>query len=254
MTRRGKPAVTPSARVAIVTGGSQGIGFATVGVLAGRGMSVVAVARDPRRLNAARSALDPQIRDRVASVTADVSRDKDVAAAVAEVIERFGRIDVLVNCAGVSMNARRRLVDTTTEEWNRLIDTNLTGTYLMCRAVLPHLQAAGCGHILNVLSTAAFVSTAGVSLYAASKFGARALTEALIEEYRSSGIRVTSVSPGPVDTTIWDHKLEPPSREERALMLRPSDVAEIIAWLLGRPSRLHISNITVVPTNREAPR
>lgn len=247
MAPQRKPPTEPSTRVAIVTGGSQGIGLATVGVLAASGMSVAAVARDRKRLDAALTALDPRLRDRAVGVPADVSRDQDVAAAVAGVMERFGRIDVLVNCAGVSMNARRRLADTTSEEWNRLISTNLTGTYLMCRAVLPHLQAAGRGYILNVLSTAAFRSDAGVSLYAASKFGTRALTEALIEEYRNSGIRITSVSPGPVNTTIWDHKLEPPSREERARMLEPSDIAEIFAWLLDRPSRLHIPNITVVP-------
>ncbi len=247
MAQKDRRAVKVSEPVAIVTGGSQGIGFATVGVLAARGMRVVAVARDRKRLDAALSTLDTHLRDRVVGVTADVSRDQDVAAAVAEVMERFGRIDVLVNCAGVSMNARRRLVDTTTEEWNRLINTNLTGTYLMCRSVLPHLQAAGCGYILNVLSTAAFRSTAGASLYAASKSGARALTDALVAEYRNSGIRITSVSPGPVNTTIWDHKLEPPSRDERALMLQPSDIAEIFAWLLDRPSRLHIPDITVTP-------
>jgi NADP-dependent 3-hydroxy acid dehydrogenase YdfG len=247
MARQRKLAANRSALVAVVTGGSQGIGFATVRVLAARGMRVAAVARDRGRLGAALAGLDRRLRARVAAVAADVSRDNEVAAAVAEVLKRFGRIDVLVNCAGVSMNAHRRLVDTTTEEWNRLIDTNLTGTYLMCRAVLPHLQAAGRGYILNVLSTAAFRSTAGVSLYAASKFGARALTEALVEEYRDSGIRITSVSPGPVNTTIWERKLAPPSRAERARMLHPSDIAEIFAWLLDRPSRLHIPNITVVP-------
>lgn len=240
-------AVNVSEQVAIVTGGSRGIGFATVGVLAARGMRVAAVARDRGRLDAALRTLDASSRDRVVSIAADVSRDHDVDAAVAEVVERFGRIDVLVNCAGVSMTARRRLVDTTTEEWERLITTNLTGTYLMCRSVLPHLQAAGGGYILNVLSTAAFRSREGVSLYAASKFGARALTEALIEEYRNSGIRITSVSPGPVDTSTWDRKVEPPSKEERARMLRPSDIADIFAWLLDRPGRVHISDITVTP-------
>jgi len=240
-------AVPALERVAIVTGGSGGIGLATVRVLGERGMKVAAIARDQRRLDAALGALDPQLRGRVMTVTADVRQEDDVVTAVAKIVERFGRIDVLVNCAGVSMNARRRLVDTTTEEWQRLIDTNLTGTYLMCRTVLPHLEAAGGGYILNVLSTAAFRSTEGVSLYAATKFGARALTEALIEEYRNSGIRVTSVSPGPVNTTIWDHKLEPPSQDDRAQMLQASDIAEIFAWLLDRPSRLRIPNITVVP-------
>ena len=244
--------MTPEARaradqVAIVTGGSQGIGYATVGALAARGMRVAAVARDRARLDAALGALGAPLRGRVAAVAADVSREGDVTAAVAQVVERFGRIDVLVNSAGVSMNARRRLVDTTTAEWERLVTTNLTGTYLMCRAVLPHLAAAGGGYILNVLSTAAFRADAGTSLYAASKFGARALTESLIEEYRHSGIRITSVSPGPVDTGIWEHKLEPPPKEERARMLRPSDIADIFTWLLDRPARVHISDITVTP-------
>lgn len=248
MTERGEAGAMPGpGQVAVVTGGSSGIGLAAVGVLAARGMRVAAIARDRKRLEDALGTLDAPRRARTAGVTADVRRETDVAAAVAEIAARFGRIDVLVNCAGGSMRARRRLVDTTSEEWHRLIDTNLTGTYLMCRAVLPHLQAAGGGYVLNVLSTAAFRAGEGGSLYAASKFGARALTEALIAEYRHSGIRITSVSPGPVDTAIWDRKLAPPPPEERARMLRPSDVADIFAWLLDRPSRVHIPDVTVVP-------
>ncbi len=239
--------MSASERVAIVTGGSQGIGFAAVGELAARGMRVAAIARDRARLDAAIQTLGAPGRDRVVGIAADVAQEQEVQAAVAEVVTRFGRIDVLVNCAGVSMTARRRLVDTTTEEWERILTTNLTGTYLMCRSVLPHLQAGGGGYVLNVLSTASFKANLGTSLYAASKFGARALTESLIEEYRDTNIRITSVSPGPVDTSTWDRKVEPPSKEERARMLRPSDIAEIFAWLLDRPSRVHITNITVTP-------
>ncbi|MEN3269981.1 SDR family oxidoreductase [Pseudonocardia sp.] len=233
-------------QVAVVTGGSQGIGAATVAALAARGMTVVAMARDPGRLNDALGALDPAAQARTAAVQVDVSQEVQVEAAVAEVAERFGRIDVLVNSAGVSMNARRRLEHTTTEEWRRLVDTNLTGTYLMCRSALPHLKERG-GYILNVLSTGAYRVGEGSSLYAASKFGARALTEALIEEFRDSPVRTTSVSPGPVDTTIWDHKIEPPAPESRARMMRPSDIADIFVWLLDRPANLHIPDITVTP-------
>jgi NAD(P)-dependent dehydrogenase (short-subunit alcohol dehydrogenase family) len=247
MAAQQTPGSGTSEKVAIVTGGSQGMGLATVSALAVRGMQVVAMARDRSRLESALAGLDDGVRERVAGVPGDVSQEGDVAAAVAEVIGRFGRIDVLVNCAGTSMRARSRLVDTTTEEWERLIDGNLTGTYLMCRAVLPHVQAAGAGYIVNVLSTAAFRSGQGVSLYAASKFGARALTEALIEEYRNTSVRITSVSPGPVATGIWDLKVEPPSPEKRARMLRPSDIADVIVWLLDRPSGMHIPDITVTP-------
>jgi len=234
-------------QVAIVTGGSQGIGLATVAAFAGHGLQVAAVARDRGRLDEAVASLPPDHRGQVIGIPADVRDEAEVAAAVQAVAGRFGRIDVLVNSAGVSMSARRRLVDTTPEEWHRLIDTNLTGTYLMCRAVLPHLERSPAAYILNVQSTGAWRSTPGASLYAATKFGVRALTEALIEEYRNSSIRVTSISPGPVDTTIWTHKLEPPSEAQRAAMLRPSDIAEIFLWLLDRPAHLHIPDITVTP-------
>ncbi|ANY84705.1 hypothetical protein BB934_41885 (plasmid) [Microvirga ossetica] len=239
--------MTSDPRVAIVTGGSQGIGLATVKAFVARGMSVVAAARGRTRLDDAIAALDPAHCDRAVGIVADVSKEADVQSLVRETAERFGRIDVLVNSAGVSMSARPRLVDTTSAEWHKLIDTNLTGTYLMCRETLPHLEKMQDSYILNIQSTASYASQPGVSLYAASKYGVRALTEALIEEYRNSGIRVTSVSPGPVDTTIWTHKLEPPSADRRAMMLRPSDISDILVWLLDRPRHMHIPNITVTP-------
>lgn len=234
-------------QVALVTGASLGVGLATISALASRGMDVVAAARDLPRLEAAIATLDPTVQHRVAPVAADIRKEGDVTNLVQQAIERFGRIDVLVNSAGVSMNARTRLADSTSEEWHKIIDTNLTGTYLMCRACLPHLEDSPDGYILNVQSTGAYRASPGVSLYAASKFGVRALSEALIEEYRNSNIRLTSVSPGPIDTNIWSHKLEPPSAERRALMLRPDDIADIFVWLLERPRHMHIPDITVTP-------
>lgn len=234
-------------QVAIVTGGSQGIGLATVAALAGRGMLVVAVARNRSRLEDAIAALPPDARGRVKALAADISQHEAVARLIASSLAEAGRIDVLINCAGVSMSARTQLGDSDPSEWHRLIDINLTGTYLMCRAALPHLLQSPGGYILNVQSTAAFASQPGVALYAASKFGVRALTEGLIEEHRNASLRISSVSPGPVDTSIWSHKIQPPDTAQRALMLRPGDIAEIILWLLDRPHHLHIPNITVTP-------
>jgi NADP-dependent 3-hydroxy acid dehydrogenase YdfG len=210
-------------------------------------MDVVAAARDLSRLEAAIETLDPKIRHRVLAVAADVRAEADVTRLVGQAVERFGRIDVLVNSAGVSMSARTRLADSTSAEWHKIIDTNLTGTYLMTRECLRHLEQSPDGYILNVQSTGAYRASPGVSLYAASKFGVRALSEALIEEYRNSNIRITSVSPGPIDTNIWSHKLEPPTAERRALMLRPSDIADIFVFLLERPRHMHIPDITVTP-------
>jgi len=234
-------------QVAIVTGASLGVGLATIAALAARGMDVVAAARDLPRLEAAIATLDPTVRHRVIGVAADVRREADVKSVVDRAVEHFGRLDVVVNSAGVSMNAKTRLADSTSDEWHKIIDTNLTGTYLMCRESLRHLENSPDGYILNVQSTGAYRASPGVSLYAASKFGVRALSEALIEEYRGSNIRLTSVSPGPIDTNIWSHKLEPPSAERRALMLRPSDIADIFVFLLERPRYMHIPDITVTP-------
>ena len=234
-------------QVAIITGASLGMGFASVAALAAKGMIVVAAARDLARLDDAIAGLEDSLRGRVTGIAGDVRSEDDVKTLVRRTMDRFGRIDVLVNSAGVSMAARTRLVDSNSAEWHRIIDTNLTGTYLMCRECLPHLQQAPDGFILNVQSTGAYRAGPGVSLYAASKFGVRALSEALIEEYRNSSVRITSVSPGPVDTNIWSHKAEPPGPEQRARMLRPSDIADIFVWLLERPRHMHIADITVTP-------
>ena len=229
-------------RVAIVTGGSLGIGLAVVRALAAKGIRVVALARDLGRLERAIAGLEG-----VVGIAADVSDEAQVVRAVAQTVERFGRLDILVNSAGVSMGGKDRLVDTNSEEWHRIVDINLTGTYLMCREALPQLQKSPDAYIINVQSTGAWRANPGVSLYAASKFGVRALTEALIEEYRDSNVRISSVSPGPVATNIWSHKREPPSAELRARMMPASDIADIVVWLLERPRHLHIPDIIVTP-------
>ncbi len=235
-------------KVALVTGGSQGIGLAIVAALAGRGYRVVAMARNLDRLKTAIAGLGEAERGLVTPVAGDVSQEADVTSAVDQVMQRFGRLDVLVNSAGVSMNSNKRLADSDVAEWHRIIDINLTGTYLMCRAALPHLEKSPEATILNVQSTASYAAKPTVGVYAASKFGVRALTESLIEEYQGSNVRITSVSPGAVDTTIWNHKIEPPDDAKRSTMIRPSDIAEIALFLIERPARLHIPNITVTPT------
>lgn len=229
-------------RVAIVTGGSLGIGLAVVQAFAAKGIRVAALARDLGRLEQAIAGIEGAI-----GIAADVSDEADVARAIGETVEHFGRLDILVNSAGVSMSGKDRLVDTSSDEWHRIVDINLTGTYLMCREALPHLQKSPDAYILNVQSTGAWRANAGVSLYAASKFGVRALTEALIEEYRDSNVRISSVSPGPVATNIWSHKREPPAPELRARMMPAADVADIFVWLIDRPRYLHIPDIIVTP-------
>lgn len=233
-------------KVALVTGGSEGIGLASAQALLRDGFAVAIVSRSAAKLAAAAATLAAD--DRLLQLAADVTSEEQVALTVAATLAHFGRLDALVNSAGVSMRANRRLADSDPAEWRRIIETNLTGTYLMCRACLPHLEKAPEADIVNIQSTASYAAKPTVGVYAASKFGVRALTESLIEEYQGSTVRVTAVSPGPVDTTIWGHKSAPPDEATRSSMIRPQDIADIVTWLIGRPRSLHIPNITVTPT------
>jgi NADP-dependent 3-hydroxy acid dehydrogenase YdfG len=237
-------------KTAIITGGSQGIGFATARALAKEGVKVIALARDMEVLNNSLDSLDVSSKALVTGIRADVRDERDVRQAFKQIVENYGHVDILVNCAGVSMSSKKRLEETESSEWTRIIDTNLTGTYLMCREALPLMASQNFGFIINILSTAAYKSSSGFSLYAASKFGVRALTEALIEENRRSGIRISSISPGAVDTTIWSHKTTPVTEEDRATMLRAEDIASIVMYLLSVPTSVHIENVTVTPWHR----
>jgi NADP-dependent 3-hydroxy acid dehydrogenase YdfG len=237
-------------KTAIITGGSQGIGFATVQALAKEGVKVIALARDMDVLNKSLDSLDASIKALITGIRTDVRDENEVKQSFKQIVENFGHVDILVNCAGVSMSDRKRLEETETSEWTRIIDTNLTGTYLMCREALPLMVSRNFGFIINILSTAAYKSSTGFSLYAASKFGVRALTEALIEENRNSGLRISSISPGAVDTTIWSHKTNFVTEEDRATMLRAEDISSIVMYLLSVPTTVHIENVTVTPWHR----
>ncbi|MDF2963852.1 MAG: hypothetical protein K0S39_5587 [Paenibacillus sp.] len=236
-----------SQRVAVVTGGSQGIGRAVMYALLEQGITVASLARNQQNLNLALESVEPKFKDNVMGIQADVGSEADVRSAIKQVISNYGRVDYLVNSAGVSMREKQSLQETEVEEWKKMIDINLTGTYLMSREVIPIMKERDFGYIINILSTASFRTGAGNSLYCASKYGARALTESMIEENRRSGIRVTAVSPGPVDTAIWNHKKVQITEDDRSSMLKADDIANIISYLINLPPRVHIDNITVTP-------
>jgi NADP-dependent 3-hydroxy acid dehydrogenase YdfG len=233
--------------VAVVTGGSAGLGLAIVEALASRGSFVAAVARDAARLEGALRRLDAPARDRVAAMPGDVGDPEGASSIVGRVLDRYSRIDTLVNCAGASPLEHRPMTSVHPVDWQRMLTTNLTGIFLMCRAALPHIAASAHGYVVNILSTVAHQPAPGATLYAATKEGGLGLTTSLIEEYRGTSLRISSVSPGKMDTSVWDRMAEPPSATERAAMMDPADVAEIVAWLIERPPHVHIPHITVRP-------
>jgi meso-butanediol dehydrogenase/(S,S)-butanediol dehydrogenase/diacetyl reductase len=187
-----------SERSVLVTGGASGIGRATAVRLATEGASVVAVDVNADLL--AKLSVDAEgLLGSVTPLVGDVGSEAGVQRLVAESVALLGKLDVVVNVAGVLSFSHTHEV--TLDEWNRLITINLTGTFLVCRESLPHLLATK-GNIVNLASTAAHRGQAWAAAYVASKGGVLALTRALAVEYGAAGLRANSISPGAIDTPI----------------------------------------------------
>jgi NAD(P)-dependent dehydrogenase (short-subunit alcohol dehydrogenase family) len=230
-----------SGTVAVVTGGSRGIGLAIARRLADQGAAVAILGTGQAALDAAARELKGRaMGGRALAIRADVRRHEDLASAFAAAAERFGGIDVLVNNAGVGIF--KPVADTTPDEWHTVIETNLTGVFLGCRAVLPHLRTRGGGWIVNISSLAGKNPFANGAAYCASKAALNAFSEALMQEVRYDGIRVASVLPGSVSTGFSGL---PNTKSEWAL--QPDDVAAVVADLIAHPARSLPSRVEIRP-------
>jgi NAD(P)-dependent dehydrogenase (short-subunit alcohol dehydrogenase family) len=237
--------------VAIVTGGASGIGRATSEALARAGSRVVVVDIDAdgvdetlRLLRATTST------DAVTGLALDVRREVDMEEMARSTMDRFGRIDMLVSCAGILRapgSLPKPVVDMTVDEWDAVVDVNLRGVFLSNRAVLPTMIAQGSGQIVNVSSTSGRQGRALDGAYCASKAGVIGLTESLAEEVRQLGIRVQCVLPDAVETPLWRQNGAIPPPPD---ILPPSRVADVIVYLLALPADAVILNATVAPLRR----
>ena len=229
--------------VALVTGGSRGIGFATASALLARGAWVAITGTDQRRLEDARVALSAtDAGSRVLALRADVRIEADVARAVARVVAECGGLDVLVNNAGVGGFVE--VSEMTAADWHRVVDTNLTGVYHCCHAAIPHLKARGGGWIINVSSLAGSNPFVGGAAYCASKAGLNAFSEALMHEVRQDGIRVSAVVPGSVRTG-FSGAGDGPGTDWK---LAPEDVAQVIVDLIAHHARSLPSRVEIRPS------
>lgn len=230
----------------IVTGGAGGIGGATAQLLAGRGAHLVIVDRDEEGVAEAVADL-PGDGDHL-GLALDVREPGDMAAMGQRTLERFGRIDVLVAAAGILRahpGAPRPAHRLAPDEWQRVLDTNLTGVFLSNRAVLPAMVRSRSGAIVNVSSTSGREGRPFDAAYCASKFGVIGFTEAVAQEVARSGVRVHAVLPGAVDTPLWRQNgpIGPPPDA-----LPPERVAELIAYVLALPRDTLIVEPVIVPS------
>lgn len=199
-------ATTFAGKVALVTGAARGIGFAIATRFINAGADVVLADLSESDLNDSISTLSSDYTGRAMAVRANVSKDTDVTRMVEAAAARFGRVDILVNNAGVSPKhggRKARVEEMLAAEWRQVLEVNLTGAFLCCRACLPHMQAAKWGRIINIASVAGRTKTeiAGAH-YAASKAGMMALARTLAAEVGSANITVNSIAPGRIETPM----------------------------------------------------
>ena len=186
-------------RVALITGGSRGLGQSMAIALAAAGAKIALVARDRAKLDEVAAEIE-RAGGEAGTFVADVVDEAQVDETVKAVIERFGQIDILINNAGV--NVRKQLEEYTFAEWRKVLGVNLDSVFLMCRACIPHMKGRGYGRILNMTSIMSHVSLPGRTAYSASKAGLLGLTRALAQELAPEGITVVGISPGPFATEM----------------------------------------------------
>ena len=216
-------------RIAVVTGGSRGIGRGIVEALLREGWRVHFCSRSPRSVEAAQRELAESFGDAAAGQPVDVRNQAEVDRFVEEVLREEGRIDCLVNNAGVGTFGP--VDELTGEQWREVIETNLSGCFYFLHAVAPAMKRQGEGWIFNIASLAGKNPMAGGAAYNASKFGLIGLSEAAMLDLRQHGVRVAAILPGSVESD-FSH---PTGRGDQSWRLKPADIASMILHLLTYP-------------------
>ncbi|MCC7237372.1 MAG: SDR family oxidoreductase [Bryobacterales bacterium] len=186
-------------KVAVITGGSRGLGRAMAVALAAEGASVALVARDKTKLAESAEAVE-RAGGKASLHVADVAVEADVLALETEIAALYGKVHILINNAGV--NLRKTITEFTLEEWNGVVNTNLTSVFLMCRSFVPHMKGNGYGRIINMTSIMSHVSIPGRTAYSSTKTALLGLTRALALELAGDAITVVGISPGPFGTEM----------------------------------------------------
>jgi len=228
-------------KIALVTGATQGIGFEIARALADEGCTLILSTRNQARLRVVETQLARK-KVRVLAVPCDVRDQPSIANMFAVVCKHFGRLDILVNSAGIA-HGFTPVGKLSLETWNDVLATNLTGTFLVTQAALPLIKRGAT--IANVLSMSAKRAFPNLAAYNASKFGALGFTSTLRAELRGEGIRVIALLPGATDTPIWD-TLWPDAPREK--MIRAVTVAQVLISALKLPQECTVEELGIMPT------
>jgi NADP-dependent 3-hydroxy acid dehydrogenase YdfG len=238
-------------KVALITGASSGIGEAAAIALAQAGAAVAVSGRRKERLGSLVQRIEAAGGKGLA-LPGDVSVEGDATRAVQNTVAELGRIDILINSAGV--NEAGGVESLPLELWRKVIDINLMGTLYTCKAAVPLMKAQGSGDIINISSTAGRRAAAAFAAYATSKFGLTGLTESLRQEVGGAGIRVCIIEPGATQTEIAESITDANAREmirahvSKQGAMAASDIADAIMFVLALPPRANVSQMLIRPT------
>ena len=237
-----------SNKVAVVTGGGSGVGKAVAKLFLAEGAKVVIAGRDPAKLEAVLKEFNAG--ERLIAVPTDVTSATACEGLMQVATKTFGRVDILVNNAGTNIKART-FRELTPESWDMMIRTNLDGAFYCTKAVLPQMFERKDGVIVNVVSVAGKrANPLGGAAYVAAKFGMGGLGVVLSNEEKDSGVRVSNIYPGEIDTPILVQRPKPVTEEQRALILKPEDVADAVLFVASLPARASIPELVIKPTSQ----
>lgn len=237
-----------SGKVAVITGGGSGVGKATAARFLAEGARVAIAGRDVARLRTAAAELGGG--DDLIYHACDVSHPEQAEALIRAAIAKFGRLDILVNNAGTNIKART-FRELTPAAWDMMIRVNLDGAFYCTKAAFPHMAEQKDGVIVNVVSVAGKrANPLGGPAYVAAKYGMGAMGMALANEEKDSGVRVSNIYPGEIDTPILEQRPRPVSEEQRAAILKADDVADAIVYVAGLPPRVSVPELIIKPTSQ----
>lgn len=224
-------------KVAVVTGAGSGIGEAIATLLHEEGVKVILAGRNKDKLQNVANQL---AQDSVKVVPTDVTKKEEVDELIKIAQQTFGGLDIVINSAGQMLSSK--ITDYQVDEWDSMIDVNIKGTLYTAQAALPTMLEQSSGHLINIASISGFEVTKSSTIYSATKAAVHTITQGLEKELAKTGVKVTSISPGMVDTAITA-AYNPTDRKK----LEPQDIAEAVLYTLTQPKHVNVNEITVRP-------